>query len=243
MKRIITSALAVIMATALFGCGSSSGETASDAEMNETSKEPEIKEVEITLDNWQDYFEYDYIPVETEAKPGDAVREEDLGKPITTGYDLVLKLKDEYKDKLSTDEISVINFACIIDVYKVRASFDGKTIEFGEIIPYDSPEWEDYNHEVITRDNMFDESLYPNFDFAITDDDTMVQRRTIDKQTYSTEDIVNGMKVRFFYLLRKYERLSDGGIETSLDNDVIFAAYAARSIEWTQFEGKIFIYE
>ncbi|MBR5129426.1 MAG: hypothetical protein IKU67_05180, partial [Firmicutes bacterium] len=93
MKKFLVLVLALVMMFSLAACGG--------------------EKIEITTDNWQDYLEIKQVFVLEERNPGDMPND-----PIAFNYTF-LGLKDEYADKVVSDETELtVNYSAIERYYK-----------------------------------------------------------------------------------------------------------------------------
>ena len=113
MKKILVLILALVMMLSLTACGG--------------------EKIEITTDNWQDYLEIKQVFVLEKRNPGDVPSD-----PLAFNYTF-LGLKDEYADKVVSDETELtVNYSAMERYYKFSVE-DGQIIkgEFAtERIPF-----------------------------------------------------------------------------------------------------------
>ena len=106
MKKILVLILALVMMLSLTACGG--------------------EKIEITTDNWQDYLEIKQVFVLEARNPGDTPSDS-----LAFNY-TILGLKDEYADKLVSDETELtLNYSAMERYYDFSVE-DGKIVK-GEL--------------------------------------------------------------------------------------------------------------
>ena len=98
MKKNLVLILATLMCISLCACGGSESVSGDN-----TDKKTEEKEIEITMDNWQEYFEIkeDIIGTQIEKNAFDEIEK------INIDYDVIFCLKEEYADKFISVDIAL----------------------------------------------------------------------------------------------------------------------------------------
>ncbi len=137
MKKLIALLLAAVMCLSLCACGGNNREDESTIHTTETKvQEKKLVTVEITLDNWQEYFEI---------RPCEDFSYNDFGDLTRHSEDYALYLKDEHLAKLANASAQLpdgsvdVSFK-VVAVYEFR-EYDEENLEFvegGKV--YGSPE-------------------------------------------------------------------------------------------------------
>ncbi len=173
MKSIVKSITMLLLALSLVACSSSgSGQETSDSavktpEPTETPKEPELKEIEITADNWEDYFVITYTP-----KPSGEY-------DYLRGVEMAITLKDEYKDKLSESDSSVLTITYSFNQGLYYSSLNGSEYTVNEKIDkatFDVSTHKGWNYEMF---NAFMSYLEPVSDSVTISNDDMLQGKML----------------------------------------------------------------
>ena len=121
MKKAISLLLALVMCLSLAACGNAEKPKQNETENDSTGvspnqteytapteTEPKVQVVEITMDNWQDYFEIKQC-VEGDVNTNAFDEFESVAYYIYT----VFTLKEEYAEKIDTDESQLaIEYSC-----------------------------------------------------------------------------------------------------------------------------------
>ena len=102
MKKILALLLAAIMCLSLAACGK------------------KTETIEITTDNWQEYFELQY----TDTWSLNAFNEYDNVK-----RDVILVIKEEYASRLADNDEStlIIDFSCDASIWPATVDFEAQT--------------------------------------------------------------------------------------------------------------------
>lgn len=100
MKRYIALLLAVIMCMGLVACGGKTGIT----DGNQTANKNDYKAIEITMDNWQEYFEFTstYSVGYKQSEFSEAT-----GAPEWVEMNFLFAVKDEYYSRLDFNNSAV----------------------------------------------------------------------------------------------------------------------------------------
>ena len=100
MCKVANVSLSLFLALSLIACSSNTDNKESETSVietpvaTETPKEPELKNISLTIDNWDTYFDLYYEPVIAIASAKDYVKEDEIGKEFYDSYCMVIKLKD-----------------------------------------------------------------------------------------------------------------------------------------------------
>lgn len=126
MKKIIAFFLVAVMCLPLVACDNGltpdeSKDTSTSADITNTDTEQTTKVIEITLDNWQEYFEVKSIP---------RVVTNDFDEPIAFHIKTVFRLKDDWKDL--AEEINIaVEYSCT-DGHRAMYQYNTQTQELVE---------------------------------------------------------------------------------------------------------------
>ena len=134
MKKLIQGTLALIMAASLFGCGSSPALNGTAGTGNTPTTKPETRKVEITSENWQDYFETTYRLVKSNPD-----------KDYYQNYNMEVKLKDAYAGELADSNISEVTFTARYDLEFFHATLNGDQLEIGDVVDAETVDLSAYN--------------------------------------------------------------------------------------------------
>ncbi len=133
MKKILALLLAAVMCLSLVACGGGNDTpSTNDNNANNTSQENEnsttdnidYEPVEITLDNWQDYFEVVEVPV---------WEENAFGEIDSFNLEYEFRLKEEYYPRLNAEASNiVIEISYSYGKKPCKVDFENLTYELGE---------------------------------------------------------------------------------------------------------------
>lgn len=140
MKKLMWSVvLSLILVIGMVGCKNQGNET---EPVKEEKKKEKVKAIDITLDNWQEYFEL------TEEKD---LWKNDFGE-ITQGYiENWLKLKDEYKPAVDKETSIAIEYRCVMVWRYIEVNKETGEIKVGDIVPdLQNPLWQGESSGVFT---------------------------------------------------------------------------------------------
>ena len=122
MKKIIALIVVVAMCLSLVACGG--GTDTSQETENNTTDNIDYEPIEITLDNWQDYFEVVEVPVWEE----NAFREIDS---FNLRYEF--RLKEEYYPRLNAEASNIVmEISYSYGAKPCKVDFENFTYELGE---------------------------------------------------------------------------------------------------------------
>lgn len=213
MKNTINRALVSIITVMLIGCGSSSSTVSEPKE--EVPKEPELKEIELNGDNWQDYFEIKHK----------------LGTDESHDYyrydQLSVVIKDEYKDKLSQDNPSELSVSYTAPRSFYYATLSGDQLEIGD--------------EIDTK--TIDVSAYNGWDKQYLDAlvDSCNNYLITDTVKISNDEITAGKDLFACGLLRSYT--DSGGVHEDGTDEAVWGVIVPRELKTSAVKGKLYILE
>lgn len=230
MKSFIKPFALLFLASSLIACGSTAGgqetinATVNTPEPTETPKEPELKEIEITEDNWEDYFVITYTP-----KPsGD---DDYLG-----GLEMAITLKDEYKDKLSD------RYSALTIMYN-----------FNRGLYYSSLNGNEYTVNEKVDKNTFDVSVHKGWDYEKLDDYYINFLTPVSGTvTISNDDMIQGKMLHFLAFFRDYgdpyDKTQDNGIVVKmlpfdLADEAVWGVVWPEDLVISNVKGKLFIFD
>ena len=122
MKKATSLLLALILCLSLCACGS--GNNVPETTETPTITEPQYTTVEITIDNWQDYFEIVSI---------DDWHLNGFGESEGYSNYYKLKLRDEYKEKVKCDALGYIHNVILTVEFTYTWSFNYAEVDFKEM--------------------------------------------------------------------------------------------------------------
>ena len=230
MKSFLKSIAVIFFVFALIACSSKTdnkeiGTSVMETPIaTETPKEPELKEIEITTDNWEDYFEITYTPKPTEEY--DYLR----------GLEMAIILKEDYKDKLSDSDSSVLKIA----------------YNFNRGLYYSSLNGNEYTvNEKIDRDT-FDVSNHKGWDYEMLDAFMGYLTPVSDTVTITNDDMLQGKRIFFLGFWRDYgepfNKTQDNGIvvkTTEFDpaDESVWGVVWPDDLIVSDAKGKLFIFD
>ena len=127
MKKIIALLLCAVVCLSFVACNNESGNTetppvgentGNNGTTNGSETKPQTEVIEISLDNWQEYFEVISIP---------RIVTNDFDEPIAFHIKTVFRLKDNWKDVTENLNISV-EYSCT-DGYRAMFQYNTQTQE------------------------------------------------------------------------------------------------------------------
>ena len=219
MKKIITVFLTGMATVTMLGCGSSSS-AVSETTTDNVQKEPELKEIELSDKNWRDYFEIAEVTTVGE------------GMDYYSSSVLTMILKEEYRDKISEDNNSVMRFS--FDKFRREvyyATLDGDKVTIGELIDPATFDQDKYGE---WREAM-DLDLFQ--DYYSVDLNMIVQGDTLEM---TNDSMINGKPI----IWRGLQRTYFGGVEGSEDSDVWgCVGILADDLKITDVNGTLYLFE
>ncbi|MGM9589505.1 MAG: hypothetical protein ACI3V0_04950 [Faecousia sp.] len=118
MRRKMAWLLLLVFALSLTACGAAPAVTTVEStEVPTEAVTPALTEVEITMDNWQDYFEL---------RESEQVQVNDRGAPVLREFGYGVFLKEEYKDRLPENGAAEVSFE--MQVRSVRRQVYGDLV-------------------------------------------------------------------------------------------------------------------
>lgn len=249
MDKVFKGLMSLFLVSSLFACSSNVSDKQSDNATAETSvateeaKEPELKEIEITLDNWEDYFDL-YTKLNSEKAEGSDFLEEDYGKEYHGTYGLYLKIKDEYKEKIARDRNNAILIAADLEIIRVRASIvNGDLVLEDELIQNDNPEWASHGYAVVPKEDIKNNEVLHLAGLRIDEDGLIYQVKQLEKEALYTDEIIDGAQIKVLSIFHDLVKDEKGKSYRIVSDDAVFAAKKERKIEWKEFQGTIYILE
>ena len=221
MKKIIKIILATMTVVTMCGCGSSS--TAATETSEEVTKEPELKEIELNDDNWQDYFEVEH-------RLEKSYEEYDFYMSDV----LYLSIKEEYKEKLTQDDPSVLTVSYEAPRTLYYATLNGDKLEIGEEIDVES----------------IDISEYKGWDKDFLD--MLVNMYTSDLKkdtiTISNNEMTEGKRLLGCGFQRTYTDPYETGensrkVDFDGADESVWGIVAPSELKFSGVSGKLYIYE
>lgn len=220
VKTLNRFALSLLTAAALCGCAGTA--------------EP----AQLTADNWQDYFELQYVPVTVTTDKNTGVAESDIGMEYTPAYNLVIRLKDEYQGKLDDSQKSKVKFYCELETVDVNASLKDGTVEFGDVV--DPSAWESHGYTARTKENVENGTLSVE-GYVLADDGTPVHTESVGYVYMDNSSIKDGYVIRPLKLYHDLVPAGDGGKYIVISDESVFAAQKDRRITWMTMEGTLYL--
>lgn len=179
MGKIIKAFLSSVLVFTMLGCGSSPNTTSETTE--EAAKEPKLSEIELTDDNWQEYFEIKKVLL---PHSEDEFYEDG---DYYGSYAETLFLKDEYKSKLSEEDASVITLTVEYKKGIFSASLKGDQLEIGEEL--------NDNSDLFYQNGWDQESINMVLN--------ALGETTTNTYTVTNEEMISGKKIETLVLRRK----------------------------------------
>jgi len=249
MNKIIKVSLGLFLVSTLVACNSNDDNKQSENVVTETpvsaetTNEPELKEIEITLDNWQDYYDF-YTELTTEKAEGTRFSEEDQGKEYHNAYELCLRIKDEYKEKIDPNKKSMVPVAADIESVIVKASIvDGNLIMEEELFSEDNPAWEDHGYAFTAKAEIENDEVIKSWGYRIDESGIIVHDLHLSKEALNMNDIINGTSVKGLGVFHDNVKDANGISYTTISDDTVFAVVKERKMNWRGFQGKIYFWE